>query len=83
MSYVKPNIEISSVKPNIVFDINIFNKYFNEVSDNTDSITVHQFSYFYIKYYDAFVTIGDIKSFFKILYLVLIYFLIFFFVNNL
>jgi hypothetical protein len=64
---VSVNNEISSVKPNIVFDINIFNKYFNEVSDNTDSITVHKFSYFYIKYYHAFVTIGDIKSFFKII----------------
>jgi hypothetical protein len=64
---ISVNNEMSYVKPNIVFDINIFDKYFNEVSNNTDSITVHQFSYFYIKYYDAFVTIGDIKSFFKII----------------
>jgi hypothetical protein len=64
---VSVNNEISSVNPNIVFDIKIFDKYFNEVSNNADSITVLQFSYFYTKYYDSFVTIGEVKSFFEII----------------
>lgn len=64
---VSVNNEMSSVKPDIVFNINKFNKYFDEVSENTGFITRDQFSYFYINYYAAFITINEVKSFFKII----------------